>query len=1253
MPPLVLAFLLSTIAPNALSADNAPASEGLAGHWKLDEGDGTVASDHSASACHAAAPDVVTLDWVVGKPLHSLSFNGEDEYLETAHPDMLNLTGAFSIEFWIRPKAWAEHPSCGIVSKKRSDRDRGYVIYNNGGTPSKITLRVSGTRGATDLVSQSDVDAEQWQHWAITYDPAASAAVWYKNGRPDRTYRVGIFGDLTSAAAFQIGHSQTWNGYYCGEMAELKVYRRALAAAEVNAEYAATVAQVSRRPAFQSPPPRWRVIATRYPTADVVVAGGTVGEFGARGDGLHDDTRAFRNALRAMAESGGGTVFAPEGRYVLRGPLTVPSSVTLRGQWTRPQHGKPLDGTILMAYSGRDNQDDTPFISLQQCAGVKDLAVWYPEQDAGHIVAYPYCLRQAGFDGATIENVTLVNPYQGILIGPQNNELNYIHNVYGSPLATGIQIDYVTDTGRLEKVEFAPDIWSDSGLPGAPRPDGPHAAWMRAHGTALRLMRVDNENTAWLAIRGYRTGIELLPSEHGNPYLHLHGCAVTECDRALAATGSGKLACTDCILDGSRHGLTTDGSWTGILLFHSCRIRGSCGAALLQGQPEATAIFTHCAFAGEMAAEGGSFSLLGCTFDSPGNHLRFGRQVNVATVAGSKFDAAPRITGRNEAPRIQVSSEPVSIATMPAFPRLDEKSTRPAGTELFVATDPAWGAKKDGASDDTAAIQKALDAAAAHGGGIVFLPGGEYAVRGRLTVPSGVEIRGVYDVPHHTLGKGSTLRIYAGRNEETAAPFLLMQAQSGMRGLTFMYPEQQCDAIVPYPFTIQGRGAQIYVVNATVLNAYQYIDFMTHRCDGHYVDYAAGAVLKTGIAVGGGCTGGQVRNGQFIPHYWNRSPYPDCPGMPKGPMGKSQRNPVVEYQKVHCDGYLLGDCSGEVQFQNCVYGALHGIHFVAQQGRGASGIVLGHVTDGAVIGAAFERIGPVGIDFLDTWLGCIEPPGVRYVTCGPSLAGEVRLFNTVAWGVPQRAVDVRGGSLQFTGAHFVTYAPFQIDRGRLGLTGTHLAVNTPGEDELELSGAAAVTLTGNLTPYGMHRNAGVPSSAVVETFAAQYGAPLAAGAKEISVRLGVTQTKLGLAARQKDGESENVSAERGGRPCWTAVKRIGKGGYFMYYLVEFPDFKRGRAPRLKIDVDYFDAGQGRLRLVYDSSDAAVKAQSQYPGAWKVAGLQTLTNTNTWKTLPCEVPDALFTGRCNGGDFRLEFQSDVQPAVASVKITKVP
>lgn len=59
-----------------------------------------------------------------------------------------------------------------------------------------------------------------------------------------------------------------------------------------------------------------------------------------------------------------------------------------------------------------------------------------------------------------------------------------------------------------------------------------------------------------------------------------------------------------------------------------------------------------------------------------------------------------------------------------------------------------WGALKDtgaagdGVTDDRAIIQEALDAAAAAGGGVVFVPAGTYIVKGALEVESYVTIRG-------------------------------------------------------------------------------------------------------------------------------------------------------------------------------------------------------------------------------------------------------------------------------------------------------------------------------------------------------------------------------------------------------------------------------------------------------------------------------------------------------------------------------
>ena len=48
----------------------------------------------------------------------------------------------------------------------------------------------------------------------------------------------------------------------------------------------------------------------------------------------------------------------------------------------------------------------------------------------------------------------------------------------------------------------------------------------------------------------------------------------------------------------------------------------------------------------------------------------------------------------------------------------------------YILTPQQFGAKADGATDDTEAIQKAINAVFARGGGIVFFPRGVYALAG-------------------------------------------------------------------------------------------------------------------------------------------------------------------------------------------------------------------------------------------------------------------------------------------------------------------------------------------------------------------------------------------------------------------------------------------------------------------------------------------------------------------------------------------
>jgi hypothetical protein len=57
----------------------------------------------------------------------------------------------------------------------------------------------------------------------------------------------------------------------------------------------------------------------------------SVKDFGALGNGSNDDTTAIQNAINAVHGIGGGTVYLPEGNYIITSPLTLYSNIAFIG----------------------------------------------------------------------------------------------------------------------------------------------------------------------------------------------------------------------------------------------------------------------------------------------------------------------------------------------------------------------------------------------------------------------------------------------------------------------------------------------------------------------------------------------------------------------------------------------------------------------------------------------------------------------------------------------------------------------------------------------------------------------------------------------------------------------------------------------------------------------------------------------------------------------------------------------------------
>ena len=133
-----------------------------------------------------------------------------------------------------------------------------------------------------------------------------------------------------------------------------------------------------------------------------------------------------------------------------------------------------------------------------------------------------------------------------------------------------------------------------------------------------------------------------------------------------------------------------------------------------------------------------------------------------------------------------------------------------------------YGATPDAVTDNTEAFQAAIDAAAALGGGTVFVPEGHYAFRGTLTVRQKVLLQGDFDATEDPVGcRGTCLYIY-NRDES----FLRLEVSSGVRQMAFWYPEQSLESVISYPATIEQLGSEIILAeNLRFVNAYTAFDF--------------------------------------------------------------------------------------------------------------------------------------------------------------------------------------------------------------------------------------------------------------------------------------------------------------------------------------------------------------------------------------------------------------------------------------------
>lgn len=756
------------------------------------------------------------------------------------------------------------------------------------------------------------------------------------------------------------------------------------------------------------------LVHTQYPAKQAVVAVTDVIYWGAQGDGVTDDTVAFQKAIAYAESLEGGTVFVPSGKFVIRGNLTIPNGVTLQGDAPTVAVDQPAEGTVLMAYAGRNDEGSTPFITMDSSSALANLSVWYPEQTMDNITPYPWTIRQSGQYGINITNVRLVNSYKGICMGPNVNALQNIRGVVGTALKQGLILDYNVDICRIENVIFSPECWIRSGLS---QTDGSEVMkqYLYENATAFKFEMVDWTYVTDITAHGYHVALgnshPTMREDNGSPNGHVYNVDFQNCYIGYDAEYVNPIGMmiTEGIIQ-AEIPVQTSPRFTTSASFNHLQIESTGDTAvLLNGSGIVT--LENCIVKTQngtgIQVNNGKLSATQVTFENCKTHIAAGDAADAIITTNCMQRGKLLIADPQQIARAVWDASLTVAKYSTAFDYNAEAVARPAGDAFVDITKAPYNADLTNTSDIGPAIQTALNDVAVKGGGIVYIPSGRYRLDSAVTIPTGVELRGSCTFPQHSHAYSTTLYTTYGKNGDADTKALItLSAAAGMAGFKVYYDRQaggvnDCDS---YAFSARGTGINNYILNVNFINSFYQVDFNTNRCDGHYINGVTGYPLEQGIVVGGGSVNGIVRDCQFNVHYFSDNPY--------------YRTLLVDsdsfrqYATDHSEAFIVNHTKNQIMYHNFVLGVHSGIAVDS----GADVFVLAHGTDGGDRSMTIRGTPSGTIMFVNTQLVVIGPGStMAYVNIEPSFTGRVDMTQTNIWGQPTNcSILVGGGTLYYS-----------------------------------------------------------------------------------------------------------------------------------------------------------------------------------------------------------------------------------------------
>ena len=240
------------------STSACPSVSALVAAYSFDAGSGSVVTDASG---RGNTGTISGATWTsAGRSGGALSFDGVNDLVTVADAASLDLGTGMTLEAWVRPEV---NNSWRTIVTKEQTGNLAYGLFSSSDTAQPSSIVSIGANATQDIVrAPSALPVSTWKHLATTYDGAVLRL--YVDGVQVGTKNLS--GAMpNSSGPLQIGGNKVWSEWFQGQIDDLRIYNRALSAAEVQADRSTPVGGGTT-----TPPPA----DTQAPTAPTGLAVG-------------------------------------------------------------------------------------------------------------------------------------------------------------------------------------------------------------------------------------------------------------------------------------------------------------------------------------------------------------------------------------------------------------------------------------------------------------------------------------------------------------------------------------------------------------------------------------------------------------------------------------------------------------------------------------------------------------------------------------------------------------------------------------------------------------------------------------------------------------------------------------------------------------------------------------------------------------------------------------------------------------------